>query len=184
MIEYGIALQILPMKVINQLQRVQNLALRRMTSVNPSTSIAALHVIYGLESIEERNHTLNMKYFNKVINGSKKSHTVGIVVSKELMLAQRKLKGGSLVIKFKKKCKWRDKIMNNGGKILKMDMQRSKEDSILIIKTKGGKVSNRLDTRNIGQANKILTNAIHLSRMDVYLIIQWLVGKITNYKIE
>ena len=183
MIEYGLALQILPKKVLTDLQRVQNMALRRMTSVNRTTSVAALHTIYGLESMEERNHNLTMKYFNKAINGDKKTHTVGKVIAKEMNLAQKRLKGGSLVNKFKRQCKWKDKVVKEGGKITKIDIKRSQEDSIFIFRTKGGKVSNRLDIRGIGKANSILTNAIELPRLHVYLLIQWLVGKSTSYKI-
>ena len=184
MIEYGLGLQIIPSRVIGQLQLVQNMALRRMSSINKTTSIAALHIIYGLEYMEERNQILNMKYFNKLIKGNKKAQAVGKVVINEMAVPQSKLKGGSLVNKFRKQNKWRNKIIAGNGKILQKDITRSKEDNLLSHKNNGGKISQRLDIRNIGQPTDIFKHAGELTRLEGYLIQQWLLGKSTSYTIS
>ena len=179
MMEYGLALQLVPKSILKQLQNVQNLALRRIASVNRSTSIAGLHTIFGLENMEERNELLHMKYFNTIINGYKKDHPVGVVIGQEMKVIRR-LKGGSLLKKFTKHSKWKDTVVA-GGNPTKEDLEHSRVDGIINIKNKGGKTSDKLSLHNMGRPHVIFTNAVHLSRQQVHHLIQWLLGKINNH---
>ena len=180
MMEYGLALQLVPKSILRQLQNVQNLALRRIASVNKSTSIAALHSIFGLESMAERNQLLNMKYFSTIINGYRKNHPVGEVIQKEREDI-RKVKGASLLKLFMKNSKWNNIIIDVGRSPTIDELEGSRVNSIINMKNKGGKNSQKLSNIGIGAPHVMLSNAGQLSRQNIHHLIQWLLGKMNNH---
>jgi hypothetical protein len=61
-LEYGMGLRILPSNELKIVQRVQNLALRTMTSQFSKTSSNALMKLYHVEPMKFRNEKLNVKF--------------------------------------------------------------------------------------------------------------------------
>ena len=51
MLEYGFQLQLLPKGVLKKLQKVENVALQKMLLAGKTTSSAAMHGVFGLESL-------------------------------------------------------------------------------------------------------------------------------------
>jgi hypothetical protein len=72
--EYGLALTVLKTKEIAVFQSVQNLALRRMLGVPRNGSIAAMHKLTLLESMEQRNLILNATLIGNLHNSVSKRH--------------------------------------------------------------------------------------------------------------
>jgi Reverse transcriptase (RNA-dependent DNA polymerase) len=64
--EYGLQLQLLPKYQLEVLQKVQNQALRTMFSMGKKTSIAAMHRLAQLETVETRNEVINARFFEKI----------------------------------------------------------------------------------------------------------------------
>lgn len=68
--EYGLGLVILPKKVTTVLQKVQNIALRKILTAPNSTSIAGMHKLLCIETMETRNHVLALKFTGRIHNNS------------------------------------------------------------------------------------------------------------------
>ena len=110
--EYGLGLTILPSGVLNTLQLVQNEALRRILNGTKTTSVMALHVITSIPSIADRNQELNGRYFNILLNGSKKDLPVGHFF-RSLYQEKASLYKRSLISLFKKSSKWSKEVYFN-----------------------------------------------------------------------
>ncbi|KAI8853392.1 hypothetical protein BC829DRAFT_440069 [Chytridium lagenaria] len=61
--ENGLALTPLQQQHIDQLQRVQNAALRCLFGVSSKTNISTLHLLSNLPTMAPRNHTLNASFY-------------------------------------------------------------------------------------------------------------------------
>lgn len=68
--EYGAALRILPQKLLEALQKTQNMALRTILSGNRSTSINAMHKLLLMEKFARRNEILNMSFIGRLHNST------------------------------------------------------------------------------------------------------------------
>jgi hypothetical protein len=66
--EYGIALTTLPKKLIDSLQKTQNMALRTMFGAQRNTSIKAMHKLLLLEDMTQRNQQLNIRFAARLNN--------------------------------------------------------------------------------------------------------------------
>ena len=61
--EYGLALDVLPKEILDSMQKAQNQALRKMLSAAHTTSIAGMHVLLNVPPIEFRNKHLMSKFY-------------------------------------------------------------------------------------------------------------------------
>ena len=69
--EYGINISILPKGVVKKIQSTQSSILNKILSVEVSTSVAAVHLILGIEPVAVRNTVLFTKYINNLKVGEK-----------------------------------------------------------------------------------------------------------------
>lgn len=67
-LEYGIGLTVLEKEHLNKLQLVQNTCLRSIMSCHRTVSIKALHRCLNIETMEHRNHQLNISFAARLHN--------------------------------------------------------------------------------------------------------------------
>jgi Reverse transcriptase (RNA-dependent DNA polymerase) len=72
-LEYGLQLEVLYKVDIKAAQSVQNMALRCMLSAQRFTSIASMHKLLQLETMELRNQIINSRYLGKLCNSEDES---------------------------------------------------------------------------------------------------------------
>ena len=68
--EYGLQLKLLPKTTLDDLQKVQNLALRTMFSMGKTTSISAMHRLAQIETMQTRNEMLHACFMDKIHTAS------------------------------------------------------------------------------------------------------------------
>lgn len=100
MLEYGMALSILPKSITNMIQQAQNYVLRLMLRGSKNTATASLHILLDLETIATRNIELNARYFNSLLNSTKADHPAGTLTRH--IYATNRVTSRSLVSIFKK----------------------------------------------------------------------------------
>jgi hypothetical protein len=113
MIEYGLALTILPRVPLASLQKAQNFCLKLMLHGGKSTSTAAMHLVMELETIHMRNIELNARYFNNLLNGDKQHHPVGLLVRAIYNAGAKAAAKNSLLTLFKKNSCWKEEVLTN-----------------------------------------------------------------------
>jgi hypothetical protein len=111
MLEYGMALRILPRSSTDNLQRAQNYALRMMLRGSRNTATTSMHIILDLETVQMRNTELNARYFNSLFNSEKATHPVGIL-ARHIFTANL-MKSGSLLQTFKKTSPYAGAVFTN-----------------------------------------------------------------------
>ena len=170
--EYGMAVEILPNKVIDKIQKVQNMALRKVLSTGKGTSIAAMHVMCKLEYVDMRNQQLNMQYFREVFNGEKSKHPIGRVVRKAGK-KWKSLTARSSIKKFIERNKWGDRILKGEWpekeEVEKLNCQKWRKER------KDSKVSLGIPREVAGKGDPLL-QVVGLSRRECYNLWQWKLG--------
>jgi hypothetical protein len=110
MMEYGLCLKILNKKQTAIIQKVQNVALRRMLNGNKSTSIGAMHIVTEIEPMALRNIEIHARFFDSILNGTKKDLPAGQFIQ-NLYLSKGPRQ--SLIQDFKSSSPWVADVYHN-----------------------------------------------------------------------
>lgn len=170
--EYGMGVEVLPKGVVDDIQRVQNMALRKVLSAGRGTSIAAMHIMCKMEYVEVRNQQLNMQYFQEVFHGEKKRHPIGKVARKESK-GWRKLSAKSSIKRFIVKNIWGKRVVSGEsfskedvGRLNRQRWRKERKDS---------RVCHGLRLATVGQGDPMM-HVLGLSRRELYYLWQWKLG--------
>ena len=175
MMEYGLAVAILPKGVITMLQQVQNMALRKILGVGNNTSILAMHVMCNIEMMASRNQILNLVYFQRVLSPDRANLPASLVVSREMELINR-LKGSSMVKRFVSKNYWGTRV-KNGEDISKVMVQASLNTSTVgALASSSAAICQRIHPDIVGSGDVIILDAGGMARKDCWYLWQWKLG--------
>jgi hypothetical protein len=178
-LEYVMGLKILTDKELKPIQDAQSFALRKLLSCGPKTSLAAMHLLTGLEPMSFRNHFLNASFINRLSDNRNVNRYSSQICPGGHATIKGKRKGcllGSV-----KKNIWKNDISSEGW--TKKDIEkrrRGKCIDVWVVKH-GGTVSNRIITRSVGLPAKLLLEAGELPRPACYAAMLWRLGRISSY---
>ena len=178
-LEYGLALQMIPNDILNDIQKIQVLALRRIFCCPPTVSQDLLHVIPAVEPMSFRNMRLNARYINCVLNGNKKELPVGILYNNLMNSGVIDGVGPSILSNFVRFNPLSDLIITNempDENIMK-EMKSQAISKMLMNGILNGKSGcRRLDKNNYSGSRDMLlfpNNYALLPRRTVYILLQW-----------
>ena len=176
MLEYGMALQILPRSTTVKLQQAQNFALRLMLRGSRNTATTSMHILLDLETVSMRNIELNGRYFNSLLNSEKATHPVGILVRH--IFRGNLMKRGSTVQIFKKTSPYAGPVFANTLPSLE-DLKKLRVSHLEQYQVSMGHTnSSRLHRPQGAKKNNILREGWKLPRSTINAIIDFKLNKL------
>ncbi len=182
MIEYGLALTILPRAPLEALQKAQNFCLKLMLHGGKSTSTAAMHLVMELETIHMRNVELNARYFNNLLNGDKQHHPVGLLVRAIYNAGAKAAAKNSLFTLFKKNSCWKEEVLTNQLPSL-TDLQRLRSKNLdEYRRSRKDTTSQRLHCPQGPSKNNLIQQGWKLPRITTNAIVDYKLNKLPRNK--
>lgn len=178
MIEYGLALTILPRVPLEALQKAQNFCLKLMLHGSKSTSTAAMHLVMELETIRMRNVELNARYFHNLMNGVKQHHPAGLLVRSIYNAGAKAAAKHSLFTLFKKNSCWKEEVLHNTLPSLE-DLQSLRSMNLdEYRRTRKDTTSQRLHCPQGPRKNNLIQHGWKLPRSTTNAIVEYKLNKI------
>ena len=181
-VTYGMQLGLIDKEHIKGMEDLQYSSLRQMTFVRRTTSNDALHVLNGMESMEERNQVLFMRHVQKVTQSDRKETLVG-------KMTTAIIKDGVGNYDRRDKSIYNDIVNRSkyGQEILLQEYptwKKVREDKIQELEKK--RVNGGLTARNLPRVirwrcHPIIGESQELSRPAIKAISQWMCGSIPNH---
>jgi hypothetical protein len=173
-IEFGTYIMILPNNVINELQKIQNEALRAILSLPSTTSIVALHVAFRLPFLKDRNVVMVNKALLKM----------SVNINRHKFLTYSLFNGNIDTSSVFHISNWRHNSLifdTTSGVITSLSIDHFYVDSWINHKLKTGRIGNQMPIPKLNNIDYLLMVAPMLPRSHIYLYNQWRFGRIACY---
>lgn len=187
MLEYGMGLTILPKKVMQRIQKVQNLALTKMLSVGRNTSTDVMHLRLNMETMQDRNQSLNLRYMERVLYGGDKAlQPIGKFVARMTKAHDpelKQIKRNSLLKSFYTKNEWGVELVQEASQGRKSErisdetiQKYIRKEKVVKARKHQQKAATKIWSIKLVEKGDQLLNVIGLERRLLYLLWRWNLG--------
>jgi hypothetical protein len=189
--EYGLQLKPLSKDELNVYQKTQNMALRQIFPVPRNTSIKAMHKLALIETMEVRNHILNLQFMGKLHNSTDNNVPAVRIWRSQLQdLPKKSLTEQSRKNPLWTEGKWRNLLFTPLGanvpdlcilaEVKKKELVRR---SIMDLSKNGTNVAGALELNDTEKHRFVLKSGTHITRPRRITIVRWLVGAVAMHQL-
>ncbi len=177
LLEYGMAVDIIPNEEMKVIQLAQNQALRSMFSTAHTTSTAAVHKLAGVPSMESRNRSLFATFYKKL-----KAKIQVRAHNEQKSLTVYRANDTKFMEKIKSDETWRllDEQKHTNRDSLQILKKRIQANSIQEMTKKQGNVADVIWTNEALKPNPLLKCKIERNRLKT--LIHWRLGRVAFHQ--